>query len=229
MHNYLVATVKPWNINAFHEYTKDLPGKWHLINHRDELCVDFLNELNPRYIFFPHWSWLVPSEIVNNFECVCFHMADVPHGRGGSPLQNLIVRGHKSTKLSALRMVAELDAGPVYGKTELSLTGCAQDIFIRTSVLVYDLISMIVDQEPSPSPQEGEVVVFKRRKPEQSLLPTNVELSQLYDHVRMLDALSYPHAYIEYGDFRLEFTDANMEDGNLVCKVLIKKDKNAVD
>ncbi len=26
------------------------------------------------------------------FECVCFHMTDVPYGRGGSPLQNLIIR-----------------------------------------------------------------------------------------------------------------------------------------
>jgi hypothetical protein len=56
-------------------------------------------------------------------------MSDVPYGRGGSPLQNLIVRGHRETKISELRMVADMDAGPVYRKEYLSLDGSARAIF----------------------------------------------------------------------------------------------------
>ena len=43
-------------------------------------------------------------------------MTDLPYGRGGSPLQNLIINGHKETMMSALRCVQELDAGPIYLK-----------------------------------------------------------------------------------------------------------------
>ncbi len=60
-----------------------------------DLEVSKLLEFSPRYIFFPHWSWIIPKEIYEKFECVIFHMTDLPFGRGGSPLQNLIVRGHK--------------------------------------------------------------------------------------------------------------------------------------
>lgn len=66
---------------------------------------------------------MVPEAVLIAAECVCFHMTDVPYGRGGSPLQNLIVRKHKKTKLTALKMTEEIDAGPVYCKRELSLDG----------------------------------------------------------------------------------------------------------
>ena len=82
------------------------------------MSADLVRSLKPRYVFFPHWSWKVPDDILGATECVCFHMTDVPFGRGGSPLQNLIVRGHTETRVSALRMVSEPDAGPVYMKRD---------------------------------------------------------------------------------------------------------------
>ena len=82
---------------AFHRHRAELPGCWELISARDDLSLDALRALQPAYVFFPHWSWRVPKKIVEEFSCVCFHETDLPYGRGGSPLQNLIVRGHKST------------------------------------------------------------------------------------------------------------------------------------
>jgi len=38
-------------------------------------------------------------------------MTDLSYGRGGSPLQNLIVRGYKDTMISALWIEKELDSG----------------------------------------------------------------------------------------------------------------------
>ncbi|WP_108649720.1 methionyl-tRNA formyltransferase [Dongshaea marina] len=225
--NYLVATLKPWNIEAFTQFTPELPGQWHLITEKNQLTTDYLNSLDPRYIFFPHWSWIVPEDILKHWECVCFHMADVPYGRGGSPLQNLIARGHKETRLSALQMVKELDAGPVYRKLPLSLEGSAQEIFERMAPKIYQLICYIVEQTPQPKPQEGEVTLFKRRTPEQSELPKTADLKALYDHIRMLDAQSYPKAYIDWGDYRMEFTDANQDDPDqLFASVFITKRPN---
>lgn len=221
--NYVVATIKKWNIQAFHQHTQDIPGKWHLITDPRALTIERLEHINPRYIFFPHWSWIVPKDILQVFECVCFHMTDVPYGRGGSPLQNLIIRGHTQTKLTALRMVEDLDAGPVYGKLPLCLEGRADDIYYRVSDLCYELVRSIVHQRSTPEPQIGEVVCFPRRKPEQSELPKEGELDKLYDHIRMLDAESYPKAFIEYGNHFLEFSHAELIDGRLEAKVTLTK------
>ena len=113
---YLVAGAKSWNRRIFKEVLSKYRGEWFFVSKPEGMSLDFVKKLNPRYIFFLHWSWLVPEELFANYECVCFHMTDVPYGRGGSPLQKLIARGHRETKLTALRMVGELDAGPVYYK-----------------------------------------------------------------------------------------------------------------
>ncbi len=220
--NFVVATIKPWNIDAFHRQTLGLPGQWHLIESVGELNIKRLHDINPRYIFFPHWSWRVPEEILNCFECVCFHLTDVPYGRGGSPLQNLIVRGHHETKVSALRMVTEIDAGPVYMKRPLSLEGSAEEIFERLADVVFNMIGAIIASEPNPIPQMGEPLDFVRRTPEESELPLTGKMSAMYDHIRMLDARTYPPAFLEWGDFRLEFFDARIREDVVEARVIIR-------
>ncbi len=87
------------------------PGEWTFIGERDELSAARLRDIDPRYVFFLHWSWIVPAEIWQNFVCVVFHVTDLPYRRGGSPIQCLILRGYRETRLTAFRMSGELDAG----------------------------------------------------------------------------------------------------------------------
>jgi methionyl-tRNA formyltransferase len=219
---YVVATLRRWNIQAFKERIRHLPGRWVLITHPRDLTVPFLSSLRPRYVFFPHWSTLVPAEIVRRFECVCFHETDVPYGRGGSPLQNLIARGRKDTKISALRMTERLDAGPVYLKRPLSLEGRAEEIYIRASRIVADMIAHIVRTNPRPAPQRGRATVFKRRTPDQSRIPKDLRsLEALFDHLRMLDADEYPRAFVDYGPFRMEFARPALRTDTIAADVRI--------
>ena len=219
--NYLVATKHQWNLDEYNHYSKTLPGNWYLITDKDSLTLNYLKTINPRYIFFPHWSWLVPQEVISQYECVCFHMTDVPYGRGGSPLQNLILRGHKNTKVSALKMIEELDAGPVYLKTMLDLSGNAESIFSRLSPIIAKMIKEIVYSEPSPEDQVGQIEMFERRKPEQSEIPQDLSNIELYDFIRMLDAPGYPKAYSFMGDKKLEFSNAQLINGELTANIKI--------
>jgi len=222
---YLVATIKDWNIEEYRKYSNEFKGDWDLITTKEDLTLDNLKKINPKYIFFPHWSWMVPQEIVDNFECVCFHMTDLPYGRGGSPLQNLIVRGHKKTKISALKMTHELDTGDIYHKVSLDLSGSAQEIYIDGANKTYELIKFIIENEPQPQPQEGEVVTFNRRRPSQSEIPKNITVEKFYDYIRMLDADTYPAAYIDYGEFRLLCKKAKLNNGKLTMEVDVKKNE----
>ncbi|MFH1531118.1 MAG: formyltransferase family protein [Pseudomonadota bacterium] len=221
---YIVATAHPWNRSAFEDHLVSLPGTWRLISAGEELTVDLVAALRPRYIFFPHWSHRVPKEILDAAECVCFHAADVPYGRGGSPIQNLIARGHRETMVTALRMVEELDAGPVYMKRPMSLEGLGEEIFVRLAGTVTDMIREIAATEPAPMPQEGEPVVFRRRKPEQSRLPGEAAtLGELFDHLRMLDVEGYPRAFLDVGEFRLELSRPALRAGHIDADVRITR------
>lgn len=188
---------------------------------REEMVLENLQKINPLYIFFPHWSWIIPEDIFGQFECVVFHMTDLPYGRGGSPLQNLIVRGHKETQLSALKCISELDAGPIYLKNPLSLSGTAEEILHRSSILMEEMIVNIVRKRLVPLEQEGEIITFKRRRPEDGDITPLSTLEQVYNHVRMLDGEGYPKAFIETEYFYLEFSQVEKKDGTLNAKVVI--------
>lgn len=221
---YVVATIKPWNIKIYNEVIKNYSGEWHLITEPQDLTAEKIRALNPKYIFFPHWSHLVPDEILNLSECVCFHETDLPFGRGGSPLQNLIARGHRETVVTALKMTSQLDAGPIYLKRPLSLEGLAEEIFIRASHIVAEMIGLIISENPQPKEQIGEPTIFRRRTPAQSKIPAETnELLELFDHIRMLDANGYPNAYFDFGNFRCEISRPALKAEEIWADIRISK------
>ncbi len=224
--NIVIATIKSWNIKQaelLKNKYRDI-HKFTIITNREELTTEYLEEFQPDYIFFPHWSYIIPAEIYDRFPCVVFHMTDLPFGRGGSPLQNLIVRGIKDTKISAIRVTEGIDAGPVYWKEPLSLDGSAEEIFERAAGIIFQvMIPKIMEEKPVPVPQSGEVVAFKRRKPEESEIGTEFSPEQVYDYIRMLDAEGYPKAFLDYGAYRLEFTGAVKDGDEVRAEVVFRR------
>ncbi|MBI4125639.1 MAG: methionyl-tRNA formyltransferase [Deltaproteobacteria bacterium] len=219
---YITAGCRPWNREIFDRTISRLPGEWNFVSSPEELTLASIAKIKPRRLFFLHWSWKVPAEIVQQYECVGFHPADLPFGRGGTPVQNLILRGFKETKLSAFRMTEAMDAGPVYLKESLSLEGRAEDIYRRMTETASRMIAKIIEQEPVPVPQTGEVVVFKRRRPAESEIPPLDSLNKLYDFIRMLDTPDYPKAFIEHNGLRHEFSEARLTKEGLEAKVKIR-------
>ena len=224
---FLVATLKRWNIQAYHDVIKHYPGRWQLITSPGELTVEMLETLQPNYIFFPHWSHIVSEEILNRFTCIGFHETDLPYGRGGSPIQNLIASGHHETVISAIRMNAEIDAGDIYLKRPLSLQGLGEEIYIRAAHIVAAMIRESIDAPPRPLKQQGTITHFQRRQPQQSEIPATMNsLMQVFDHIRMLDADGYPPAYIEHGEFKLEFSRPSLKTDHLITDVRVSFKKS---
>ena len=219
--NCVVVSNRPWNREMARHLENATRCHFILLTMPEELIVETLAELNPQYIFFPHWSHRIPANIFNRFECVIFHMTDLPFGRGGSPLQNLLARGIYETRISALRCVEEMDAGPIYLKRPLSLHGSAEEIFLRASSVMEGMIIEILKNIPEPRLQEGTPTMFKRRKPEEGNLAAAQTLEQAFDFIRMLDAEGYPNAFVNVGPFKFEFTRASKKSDHVVADVRI--------
>ena len=225
MSTYVICSSKVWNTELHASLSKELRENFVLMTKKEELSIQHLRELKPKAVFFTHWSSYIPQEIYSEFECIVFHMTDLPFGRGGSPLQNLIKRGIKTTKISALQCVQELDAGPIYLKRPLSLEGTAEEIFIRTNHIIESMIKEIVKKKPRPKPQKGKPTYFTRLKKGNSDLSSlkKQDLATLFDHIRMLDAEGYPQAYLEFGDYVLEFTRPSLKKDHILTDVKIRK------
>ena len=196
---------------------------WILIDKREEFNLEYLRAIKTDVIFIPHWSYIIPNDIFENYECIVFHMTDLPFGRGGSPLQNLISRGIYSTKISALKVDKGIDTGDVYLKENLELDGAATDIFERANHIIQKMIISILQNKIKPVPQKGKVTIFKRRKPHQSNIIELETLQKVYDYIRMLDAEGYPKAYLENKFLKFEFNNANFKNKNeIIATVKIK-------
>ncbi|MCK5097755.1 MAG: hypothetical protein KAR45_06605 [Desulfobacteraceae bacterium] len=225
MKSLVIASSRKYNEYLAKEIAMITGRNTHLITNNKDLNFKNLKSLEPEYIFFPHWSYIIEEEIINNFECIVFHMTDLPFGRGGSPLQNLILQGFKNTKISAFRCVHKLDAGAIYLKKDLNLTGTANEIYLRASEVIKEMIFEILEKKIVPEPQKGEPVIFKRREPSQSNLE-NAEINSLddiFDFIRMLDADGYPKAFLEFQGYRVEFSNVKSEDKKLKGRFTIKK------
>lgn len=198
------------------------------VSNKEDVTYDYLQKLQPEWIFFPHWSYMISADVYENFPCVVFHMTDLPFGRGGSPLQNLIARGIYETKLSALKCTAQVDAGDIYIKRPLSLWGTAEEIYLRAAELTKEMIIQIIKENPSPHRQQGKAVVFKRRKPDDGDIGKLTSLETVFDYIRMLDADTYPSAFLENNNLHFEFSRASLRDGYILADVKISLKNNDI-
>ncbi|HBH45839.1 MAG TPA: methionyl-tRNA formyltransferase [Candidatus Jacksonbacteria bacterium] len=218
---YIVATINSWNLTNF-QNKLGIKNNFYLIKEKKDLTYPRLKKIKPRYVFFPHWSWIIPEKIWSNFECIVFHMTDLPYGRGGTPLQNLIIRGHRKTKISALKVDKGLDTGDIYYKENLSLEGNAVKIYKRASKIVFQkMIPLIVKNKPIPQKQQGRTEIFKRRTPAESKIPNNLTVEKMYDFIRMLDAPGYPKAFMETKKLKIDFSQAQLKNNQLTAKTQI--------
>ena len=146
MDRYILLSNKGWHNKLLEKLKKRfLESEWILIQNEESFTKEEISKKKPKKIFIPHWSNKISEEIYSNYECVLFHMTDLPYGRGGSPLQNLILRGHK-TKISAIKVVGGLDEGPVYLKNDLDLLGTAKEIFLKSSEVIFEMICEIIEK-----------------------------------------------------------------------------------
>ncbi|MFA5317873.1 MAG: formyltransferase family protein [Patescibacteria group bacterium] len=219
--NYVIASIKSWNEDNYKIFF-DKSKNFYLITNKKDLTFAKLKKINPKYIFIPHWSWIIPESIWSNFNCVVFHMTDLPYGRGGTPLQNLILRGHKTTKISAIKVNRGIDTGNIYLKESLSLNGSAEEIYQRASKIIFNkMIPKIIKNNPIPKKQCGKIVKFNRRKPGQSEISSGMNLKKVYDQIRMLDAEDYPRAYLKTKKLKFNFSKAQLKNKKLIANVEI--------
>ncbi len=225
MANYILLTEKEWHkpMLSFLRQIRE-EDTWILVDDKKDFTPEYLKTINPTKIFIPHWSYIIPSEIYKNYDCVVFHMTDLPFGRGGSPLQNLIVRGITETKITAIKVGKGLDTGDYYLKKPLNLNGTAKEIFLRARYIVQEMIVEIIVNRIEPQEQKGEVTEFQRRTPEEGNIGGLEHIEKVFDYIRMLDCEGYPPAFMENDNFRFEFTRASLKtDKEIIADVRIIK------
>ena len=210
----LIVTLKKWNFINFQRFKKKNQRnfKLHIIFKNKDLIKKKLTDINPDLIFFIHWSTKVSEEIINNYNCYNFHMTDLPFGRGGSPLQNLLLRDIEKTKISLIKMNNKLDQGDIIHKEKFNLKGNAEEIYNSLSTKSFRIIEKIIKRKKLKFvKQKGYVKNFKRIKKNSLILKNNLTLKNIYNQIRMRDVETYEKTFVKIGKFKIYLRDAKIK------------------
>ena len=199
--------------------------KYYFITKKNNLNFKKIKKINPKIIFFPHWSFKIKKKIYENFICIGFHSTPLPYGRGGSPIQNMVLRNFNKTKICAFRITSGLDSGPVYLRENLNLNGDGHEIFQRMYNKIIKMINKLVLHLPKPKPQKGNIVKFKRLSSKNGEIKKEKKLNELYNLIRALDMRNeaYENAFIKFKNFKISFKEAKIKRNFIIAKTKIKK------
>jgi methionyl-tRNA formyltransferase len=209
---------RSWAVAAFQEIRKQRPTvEIVILLDWKSVTRQLLDVVQPTFLLFYGWSWLVESSITSSYPCYCLHPSALPAYRGGSPLQHQIIAGLTETKATLFLMTKDFDRGPIAAAVSLSLEGDIPTIQERMTSAGVKLGTELIDtyesgNVPQVKEQEGAGSIYKRRTPAESEITQEELLShsafELANKIRSLTG-DYPHAFIKCRDgTRLEITQA---------------------
>lgn len=83
MENILIVSEKSWNKELVSYLQSTMPQyAFYLISQKEDFTVERIGSISPVKIFIPHWSYIIPSAIFERYECIVFHMTDLPYEIG---------------------------------------------------------------------------------------------------------------------------------------------------
>jgi methionyl-tRNA formyltransferase len=198
--NILCVGYRDWALNIYDKIAQNYSdGDVNIIASHDEYSDSFVISCNPDLILFYGWSWMISKDIISKYKCIMLHPSKLPKYRGGSPIQNQIIRGEKDSAVTLFLMNEKVDAGPIIFQKSMSLSGSINDIFNRIVELGYQGTMQFLNNPINGIKQvEEDATYFERRTKEQSEI-TLKELKEqpseyIHNKVRMLQN-PYPLPY----------------------------------
>jgi methionyl-tRNA formyltransferase len=130
---------------------------------------------------------LIPKELLDRALWLNVHPSLLPRWRGAAPVERAIMAGDDETGVSLIRLVEELDAGPV-GAREAFPIGLEDDagvLFRRAAEVAPDLVDAALEAGGF-TPQAGEVTYAEKIGPADRELDWSRPAAELHNRIRAL-------------------------------------------
>jgi methionyl-tRNA formyltransferase len=138
------------------------------------------------------YGLIVPEQVLDERLWLNVHPSLLPRWRGAAPVERAIMAGDAETGVSIIRLVKELDAGPIAEQQAFTIEedDDAGAVFTKAAGIAVDLLDVVLaDPAPEFREQRGDVTYAEKISATDRLL----DLSRAPDElVRVVRALS-PH------------------------------------
>jgi methionyl-tRNA formyltransferase len=161
------------------------------------------------------YGLLIPAPLLERALWLNVHPSLLPKWRGAAPVERSLMAGEDETGVSIIKLVEELDAGPVAEQESFAIS--AEDdagaLYARAAEVATRLLSDVLEHEPEFREQEGEATYAAKIGP----ADREVDLTRPQDAFNRIRALS-PHigARAELHGRPVTIWRARLDDGTLV-------------
>ena len=144
-------------------------------------------ELGVDVMVLVDYGALIPSGLLEQAPWLNVHPSLLPRWRGAAPVERAIMAGDEETGVSIIRLVEELDAGPVGASSKFAIEpdDDAGAVYGRAAELAPDLLGEALESQQF-RPQEGEVTYAEKIGPEDRVLDWTKEPEELHNRIRAL-------------------------------------------
>jgi methionyl-tRNA formyltransferase len=162
------------------------------------------------------YGLLIPEAVLDRAVWLNVHPSLLPRWRGAAPIERALMAGDEETGVSIIKLVPELDAGPIAAQRTLPLT--QEDDFGTVSARAGELAAELLEEvlpAPELTPQTEEGVTYAAKiGPEDRELDWSRPPEELLNRIRALS----PHigARGELHGRPVTVWRARIEDGELV-------------
>lgn len=108
---------------------------------------------------------LVKEPLLSDHEILNIHPSLLPRWRGAAPVERAMMAGDRETGVSIMRLVAALDAGPVYAQASEPIR--PDDDYATLSARLQDrsveLLTHVLETRPQPRPQPDDGVTYAEK------------------------------------------------------------------
>ena len=189
------------------------------LNFKESLTVKMLKNYQPDIIVVISYGLLLPAEILSipKLFCINVHASLLPRWRGASPINHAIFSRDNFTGISIIKMVEELDAGPILNEKKIALTDKKNygDLHSELAQLGAEVLLDTLER-PSLSQMRqqdvSKVTYAPKIKKEDTKLDFNKSAVEIEAKIRGL--APSPGAWFYYRNERLKVFKANIRKGS---------------
>jgi methionyl-tRNA formyltransferase len=167
--------------------------------------IEFLRDLSPDLFVVIAYGQILGQEILNipKIFSINVHGSLLPKYRGAAPINWAIIKGEKTAGITIIKMVREMDAGPIILQQEINISDDDTAVTLgyklsrKACEILPDVIKNIeiegyklIDQD------EGKASFAPRLKKEDGLIPWDKPAQDIYNLIR--GCFGWPGAFTYY-------------------------------
>ncbi len=148
-------------------------------------------------VFILGYTKILPSEFLKqNALNLIVHESDLPRGKGFAPVQWQVLEGKNKIPVCLAEAITQVDAGDIFLRSEISLTGYElfDEIRQKQATITVELMHDFLIRYPeyTRTPQSGLETFFPRRSDKDDLLNSEMTIKEQFNHFRIADNEKYP-------------------------------------